>query len=242
MKNHTMVPTVTRGSRCRGCGAALGRWQKVCSVCAVTCRDCGCKFGDDAGWVNSRTFLAGNTASRRCRNCYTCRVRRTWRTRRGLVGDGVATGPRTGRRRRRPPAQLRLQVCANCRALFARPDLMRSDFCSQTCRELVKRSQARPKAPHHRGTFHRRAALVRSEAAANPSTQCWKCGLKLAEMPAHATGRPASWVAGHVLPGDLSSELRAECSHCSCREGAEVSKVIQQRKAAARRARVADAA
>lgn len=43
--------------------------------------------------------------------------------------------------------------------------------------------------------------------------------------------------ATRTIPGDASpdAELRAECSHCSCREGAERAKVTLKQKASERR-------
>ena len=71
------------------------------------------------------------------------------------------------------------------------------------------------KAPHHSGTYYRRAKHLRAAANANPNTRCWRCGRTLPEHEPHTTGRPATWHAGHVIPGDPSSPLLPEASTCN---------------------------
>lgn len=75
-------------------------------------------------------------------------------------------------------------------------------------------------APHHATpTYRRTAAIVRRLAAANPGTRCWRCGRTLAEHPPHATGKPATWTAGHVTDGQIDGELRPEASTCNFAAG-----------------------
>lgn len=58
--------------------------------------------------------------------------------------------------------------------------------------------------PHHRDPrFRRLGAQVRAHANATPHTICWRCGRTLHEHPAHHTGRPARWTAGHTIAGQL---------------------------------------
>jgi hypothetical protein len=74
-------------------------------------------------------------------------------------------------------------------------------------------------AAHHRDPLYRRmAAAVRAAAYANPSTTCWRCGLTLDEI--RRTQPRATWDAGHIIDGDLSAGLRAECRRCNRSAGA----------------------
>jgi hypothetical protein len=76
------------------------------------------------------------------------------------------------------------------------------------------------KGPHHRGSYARRARLVRQAAYADPTTKCWRCGRTLAEHPPHRTGTQARWTAGHVRDGDVTSPLAPEVSRCNYSAGA----------------------
>lgn len=75
------------------------------------------------------------------------------------------------------------------------------------------------KPAHRRGAYHADSTRLNAQANANPHTRCWKCNRTLAELPPHTTGRPAYWTTGHERPGDPTSPLHHECSHCACREG-----------------------
>ena len=78
------------------------------------------------------------------------------------------------------------------------------------------------KAPHHSGSYHRRAMALRAAANADPGTRCWRCGRTLAEHPPTKTGRAPRWTAGHVEDrnGNLTGELAPEPDVCNFTEGA----------------------
>lgn len=78
----------------------------------------------------------------------------------------------------------------------------------------------RPGRAHHQGSYHRRAAVVRARAYADPTTRCWRCGLTLAEHPRHKAGTPARWTAGHVIDGQVDGPLAPEASTCNASAGA----------------------
>jgi hypothetical protein len=68
--------------------------------------------------------------------------------------------------------------------------------------------------PHHRDPdYRRRAAAIRAAANANPTTRCWRCGQTQAE-------HQRSWTAGHLVDGDNTAPLAAECAHCNYSAGA----------------------
>ena len=77
--------------------------------------------------------------------------------------------------------------------------------------------------PHHRDRrFVVLGKRIRDAANADPTTRCWRCGLTLAER--HRTHPHATWQAGHLVDGDLSAGLAAECSTpCNSGAGARVS-------------------
>lgn len=66
------------------------------------------------------------------------------------------------------------------------------------------------KAPHHRGSYHRRSAEVRALAYSQPDTRCWVCGLTLAEI--RVRNPRAKWTAGHIRDGEVDGMLLPECS------------------------------
>jgi hypothetical protein len=77
------------------------------------------------------------------------------------------------------------------------------------------------KGPHHQGSYQVRAAKVRAQANADPSTRCWRCGKTLAQHPArHKTGAPARWTAGHIIDGQVGGQLAPEVSTCNYSAGA----------------------
>lgn len=66
---------------------------------------------------------------------------------------------------------------------------------------------------HYSGDYKRRARLVRQAAQVNPSTRCWRCGRTQAE-------HKRRWQAGHVIDGEVSGLLLAECEQCNTSAGA----------------------
>ena len=84
----------------------------------------------------------------------------------------------------------------------------------------------KPKAAHHRGTFHVASARCRAQAYSSPWTRCRRCGLTLDEIRTGGPGRPphprAKWTAGHVIDGQVGGKLEPECSPCSIKSGAEL--------------------
>ena len=76
------------------------------------------------------------------------------------------------------------------------------------------------KAEHHKGTHHRRSALIRQAAAANPSTQCWRCRKTMSEI--RKTKPRARWTAGHLVDGLKDGPLAPECSPCNFAAGARL--------------------
>lgn len=96
----------------------------------------------------------------------------------------------------------------------------RIEPCAQVATALVVPGGRAMAGLHHRGTYARRAALVRARAYADPTTVCWRCGRTLAEHPPHRTGRPATWTAGHVEDGRIDGQLLPEASTCNYSAGA----------------------
>ena len=79
---------------------------------------------------------------------------------------------------------------------------------------------SRVKQPWHSGTHQTRAADVVARANADPTTQCWRCGLTLEQHPPHRNGKPAFWTAGHKVDGQINGELAPEVSVCNFSHGA----------------------
>jgi len=82
------------------------------------------------------------------------------------------------------------------------------------------------KAAHHTGSHQQRAKRVTDAAYANPATRCCTCGQTLDHCGPNADGRNANgtactWDAGHPDGRWPGNELRAECSACNRRRGAE---------------------
>ena len=75
----------------------------------------------------------------------------------------------------------------------------------------------------------RRARPLLKAWRANPNTRCWRCGHTLAEHPAHHSGRPSYWTAGHTRDiacttcghthGDPLAPLAPEGSWCNFQAG-----------------------
>ena len=74
------------------------------------------------------------------------------------------------------------------------------------------------KRAHYKGSYARRAALVRAAAYANPATVCRRCGLTLEQI--RRRNPKATWDAGHVIDGMVDGPLAAECSRCNRSAGA----------------------
>jgi len=68
--------------------------------------------------------------------------------------------------------------------------------------------------PHHRDPDYKKAArLIRDAAYRDPGTRCWRCRRTLAEV--HTERPNAVWHAGHLVEGDNTGGLAAECSPCN---------------------------
>jgi len=77
---------------------------------------------------------------------------------------------------------------------------------------------AKKRAHYGTHSYVKRSAAVRAHANADPSTTCWRCGLTLEQV--RRTKPHAKWDAGHLVDGDSSQPLRAECSSCNRSAGA----------------------
>jgi hypothetical protein len=65
---------------------------------------------------------------------------------------------------------------------------------------------------HYRGSYQKRAAVVRAAAVADPLARCWSCG---------GLARPGDpWTAGHTVDGDSLAALAAEHASCNFSRGA----------------------
>jgi hypothetical protein len=84
----------------------------------------------------------------------------------------------------------------------------------------MRKRRATPKQAHHRGSFDRRAKLVRQAAYANPSTVCHRCGFRLHEGPFHRNDRTEKWEAGHLIDGQPDGPLLPEARSCNRRDAA----------------------
>lgn len=91
---------------------------------------------------------------------------------------------------------------------------------------------ARRKPAHYRGTYHVASRRVRDAAYADPSTRCWRCGLRLHECKPHRNGKPARWTAGHLIDSDPTSPLLPECSPCNKSAGAKLGNQRMRARAA----------
>lgn len=83
-----------------------------------------------------------------------------------------------------------------------------------TARNTMRRDR------HYRGDYDVRAKKVRDRANADPTTVCWRCGLRLEQHQPHHNGSPPRWTAGHLHDGDPASPLLPEVSSCNFRAGA----------------------
>lgn len=80
-----------------------------------------------------------------------------------------------------------------------------------------------PKAPHHKGTYHRRSRALVAAANADPTTRCWRCGRTLTEHPPTKSGNPPKWSAGHLIDGQAEGPLAPEVLSCNSSAGARLS-------------------
>ena len=70
------------------------------------------------------------------------------------------------------------------------------------------------------GVAHKnKSKALRDAAYRDPNATCWLCGKTLGEGPRYKNGRPSTWHADHVLPGDPRSPLRLAHSLCNERRG-----------------------
>jgi hypothetical protein len=81
-----------------------------------------------------------------------------------------------------------------------------------------------PSSKLYGGSYTVRRNRLVASAYGDQSTKCWRCGLTLAQHEPHKNGKPATWTAGHVRDGDVTSPLAPEASTCNYRAGA----VLQQ--------------
>lgn len=88
---------------------------------------------------------------------------------------------------------------------------------------------AKVKPAHYRGGYHVAARRVRQAANADPATTCWRCGRTLAEHKPHKTGKPARWMAGHIIDGQAGGPLLPEASTCNLEAGARYGNRKRQR-------------
>lgn len=75
------------------------------------------------------------------------------------------------------------------------------------------------KPPHRQGNYHTESRRIRRAAEADPSTQCWRCGLTLQEHAPHANGKPPQWQAGHLVDGQAGGPMLPEASTCNSSDG-----------------------
>lgn len=92
------------------------------------------------------------------------------------------------------------------------------------------------KKPWHAGSYHVTSRRIREQAAADPLTQCWRCGRTLDQHPPHKTGKPARWTAGHVVDSDPTSPLLPEASTCNKSAGARYGNRLRGARRAAQKA------
>jgi hypothetical protein len=69
---------------------------------------------------------------------------------------------------------------------------------------------------HYSRSYARRAATVRAQAYADPTTRCRRCGKTLAEVPG------STWDAGHVIDGQIDGPLAPEHAGCNRSAGARL--------------------
>ena len=80
---------------------------------------------------------------------------------------------------------------------------------------------------HYRGSYPKRAKLVRVAAYANPLTRCWRCGRTLAEHQAEHPERVVKWQAGHTADQDSSRPLAPEVDCCNAAAGNRARRVAE---------------
>ena len=75
------------------------------------------------------------------------------------------------------------------------------------------------KAHHNTAWYKRTAPLIRQAARNNPHHRCPICNMTLAEMRQARPGSVVGWDAGHLVAGNDSYGLQAECSFCNRSRG-----------------------
>lgn len=78
------------------------------------------------------------------------------------------------------------------------------------------------KPAHRRGTYSARASQVTQAAYNDPETRCGMCGQTLADHPPTKTGKPQTWDADHLRPGDPLSPLRPVAASCNRAAGGAI--------------------
>ena len=74
---------------------------------------------------------------------------------------------------------------------------------------------------HHNTPYYKKTApLVRRAAYAQPDYRCPICSMTLTEMAKLRPNNIVGWDAGHIVDGDETYGLRAECSFCNRSRGA----------------------
>lgn len=92
---------------------------------------------------------------------------------------------------------------------------------------------AKTKGPHHRGTHQTTAKRITDQANANPSTVCWRCGLRLDQHQPHRNGRPAYWTAGHLHDGQIDGPMAPEASTCNYSAGGKAARARDRQRRSA---------
>ena len=76
--------------------------------------------------------------------------------------------------------------------------------------------------PHHNTPWYKKTApAIRRAAYANPNHRCPHCTLTLTEMRQLRPNNVIGWDAGHIVDGNESYGLQAECSFCNRSRGAK---------------------
>ena len=87
--------------------------------------------------------------------------------------------------------------------------------------ETEKHSMSNHNQRHHNTPYYKRTApQIRRHAYNQPDYRCPHCHMTLTEMRAARPNNIAGWDAGHIVDGDETYGLRAECSYCNWANGA----------------------
>jgi hypothetical protein len=71
--------------------------------------------------------------------------------------------------------------------------------------------------PHDEAGYRQRRKLLLESVT--PLTKCGRCGRLLSDHPRHRNGRPATWHADHVDPGNNRAPLILSASTCNMSAG-----------------------